>query len=201
MPELVVPPGYAQGILRWRVTDDPEEMIVTIGLDVSEFESDPDAAASKLAGAWTAGHAAASFYVGWTFVGATVRYGSDGGTGLVGERIVNLAGTAVGETPPQNVAVLAQKLTGLAGRRNKGRMYFPPAFVSEAAINKNGVIQPASLTAIQTGLTSFFTELTVTAPPSLPPVLFHSEAPTVPTPITQFLAQAVVATQRTRLRR
>lgn len=201
MADLVVPPGFAQGLLIWTVAGDTEPMVTTIGIDVSGYESDPNAAATKLAGAWTASHPASGYYVGWTFVGTRVYYGSDGGPGLVGERIVNVAGTAVGQTPPQNVAVLANKTTALAGRRNKGRMYFPPSLVSEAAINQVGVIDGASVTAIQNGLNSFVTELNTGGALDLPPVLFHSVGVTTPTPIISLNVQNRVATQRQRLRR
>lgn len=202
MADLVVPPGYAQGLLIWTVAGDSEPMVTTIGLDASEYDGEPDDLAEKLGTSWSTTHPAASFYVGWTFVGARVYMGSDPPPGLVGEDLANIAGTAVGQTPPQNVAVLANKTTAFAGRRNKGRMYFPPSLLSEGAVNQVGVIDGSSVTAIQTGLTNFYNELLDSAPlPPAPPVLFHSTGVTTPTPITSLNVQSRVATQRQRLRR
>lgn len=100
---------------------------------------------------------------------------------------------------PDNAAVLVQKVTAFAGKRNRGRMYLPGVDAGSVTINTLG---PVALGQYQTALTAFGTELqddeaTFEAP--MNPVVLHNSAG-APTEITIFRAVARLVTQRNRMR-
>lgn len=114
---------------------------------------------------------------------------------------------AAAEGLAPQVAVLVHKNTDLGGRRGRGRMYVP-GYQEEWVLN-TGVIVAANLITLQGDYTAWFNELVASASidglvllhsPSAPDVEDPSPVP-VPTPITSVVVDAVVATQRRRLRR
>ena len=201
MAPLVIPPGYAQFNARFSLTGDPEEMVTTCGAELSGSFT-----ANEYATAWAGGileliDSGANMLDEYTFVGVDAYIGQDGGPPLVGVYNTPQAGLATTGGPvPQNSAFLVRKSTALAGRRNMGRFYFPPLFAVETEVSPNGVLSPAAVTAIQGWLDGWFTFLTAVESVTVP-VLFHSAAPTTPTPITGFVLDSLLATQRQRLRR
>lgn len=185
---------------RWTFSGDPEEMICTIGVEnVDAADADAVASAADLAmdGAFSAG----DLGIGWTYVGVTARLGQDGGDGPIGEALSGTIGAGFTSTLPTNTAILVRKNTGLGGRRNRGRMFLPPAFAGEGDVSGLGLLSTVRRDAIQAAMNDLYDNLSGLAAPHLPPVLFHSEIPTTPTPITSFSVQTLVATQRTRMRR
>jgi hypothetical protein len=103
----------------------------------------------------------------------------------------------VSELVPQNTAFLVRKQTNQPGRRGRGRMYFPGT-VTEATTSSIGVMTGAALTTRQTALNAWHARLITDG---LDPVLLHQSGDPTPAEITAFIGQAVVATQRRRLRR
>lgn len=97
---------------------------------------------------------------------------------------------------PPNCALLAQKRTGLGGRKNRGRMFVPPFMLNEADVDANGLINPSTLATVQGWFTSLFNGLDAV---TQSPVLFHSDG-SIPTQLTSFSLQNRIATQRERLR-
>lgn len=193
---LLIPPGFGQIIYRFSLTDDPEEMIVTLGVDVAFGAGTPQAKVDEKADAFVTGFTAAGLYVGWSFLGCILRTDNTGGSSAIFEAPRNLAGTAVGETPPQNCTVLVRKNTAAAGRRNRGRMYLPPFGLAEGDVSKSGMITPALVVDIQAQVEAGF--------PGDDFVVLHDSvgvtpAP-APTPITGFVVDNRIATQRRRLR-
>ena len=203
MAELVIPPGFAQARFLYRLTADPEEMCITLGVEVPDGFEDPSVLASRLYNdAKTSISGAAEMYPTWTFTRVVEYVGQDGGPPTIGEYGENLVGTrTVAAQPPNNCAVLVRKLSAVGGRRNKGRFYFPPMSLGETAVNENGVIAGATLTGLQANFTEFYGLLTSPPEAQCNPVILHSEAPTEPTPITAFVVQAQIATPRTRMRK
>lgn len=104
--------------------------------------------------------------------------------------------------PPQNTW-LVRKVTGLAGRRYRGRMYIP--FISIADVQQTGQLQTAAVTLLATACTSMFTNLIGAGVSVLSLRLLHASSPLSATPsptaITSLQAQNVCATQRRRLER
>ncbi len=108
--------------------------------------------------------------------------------------------------------MLIHKRTGMAGRRGRGRFFFPPSQLDEADISPAGFLSPAYVLSIDTNLLQAYAIIDAYSP-SAGPVLLHGEPwvegsdPPVfspapdPTAITSFTLDTRVATQRRRLRR
>lgn len=119
-------------------------------------------------------------------------------------------GETTAEFPPPTVAVLAKKITGLGGRKNRGRFYLPWS-ADEAAVAESGQIDSGQVGDLQTAFTAFLADL-VTAdlqmvianrtisidPDTLKP---YVSAYTMGADVTQLLCENYVATQRRRMPR
>lgn len=200
MPELVIPVGFAQCALRWRMAGDPEEMISTIGVELDGTAETPEEVALAVGTLWLAAWAPASFSNQATFVGVTAYVGNDGPNPTPGESLFNTAGGSASAMLPQNCCVLVRKTTGLGGRRNRGRMYLPALHLAEGSVDNIGAIAGATVASMQSQMNNFRSGLLGSGAVGQP-VLFHSAAPITPTVITSFSVQSLIATQRERLRR
>lgn len=109
--------------------------------------------------------------------------------------------TAVGQQGPDmmplNNSALISKVTGVGGRRNRGRMYVPG--VPEASYENNGQLDVTAQVGWQSNLDAVFDLAAALAPPATP-VLFHETAPFTVTPITALLIVPLIASQRRRIR-
>lgn len=109
--------------------------------------------------------------------------------------------TALG---PPHLAFLIRKRTGFAGKRQRGRFYFPG--VAEAEVDSEGKISGTIVSSMQAAFSQWFTALNGFAKPMLAHTCFFEEdqPPCIPpawTPIVSFEVDDVVATQRRRLKR
>jgi len=111
---------------------------------------------------------------------------------------VSVLGTATWKIPPNNAAVLVNKVTAGGGRRNRGRMFVCPSGVNEANADATGFMVSGDLTNIQADWSTAFAAMTAAG---YNPVIFHATAPFTPTPITNLSVQQQMATQRRRMRR
>lgn len=120
---------------------------------------------------------------------------------------VALGGRA-GSFAPPNVAVLYKKTTGLGGKQNHGRSYFP-FFADVADINENGTLATGVQAAFSTLGDGFINGLETAG---IPMILSHKEfnVPLAPHHVihvhagplvTAFACEALIATQRRRLGR
>lgn len=100
---------------------------------------------------------------------------------------------------PDNCAILVQKKTAFAGKRNRGRIYMPG--VDEGSVVRN-TLGEIALIGLQSAWDAFGTELKLDEgtynAPMLPVILHHSAG--APTEINNFVVQARLATQRGRMR-
>lgn len=200
---LHLPQGYAQVIHSFLVTGDPEPMAVTYAV-----EADP--ATSPFTDANALATAAQTFLftdmqgkmnpavehrqteVRWQTlappadpvlgVDTTTWSGTNGGAGIV----------------PQNTAWLVHKRTGLAGRKGRGRMFFPG--VDEASVDNVGVVSSSVVAAWNTALEAWRQEWLGTTPPT-PMVLLHTDPALTPSVVGALQLDSRVATQRRRLRK
>lgn len=108
----------------------------------------------------------------------------------------NVVGSVLPNVMPPNVAVLISKNSGLGGRDNRGRMYWPPMAFNETVISNAGVISTAELNAEQTKWTNLFTAMLAG---DYPMVIFHSDG-SPSTLVSGVVLSNIVATQRRRLR-
>lgn len=202
MAPLVIPPGFVSARFRYSLLGDPEEMITTLGFDLGTQGPDVTTA-NLLADSWKTNFCVSGAGLGdaWTFLGVDLLVGNDPPPGVVVRSTsVALDGTLTADTLPQNCCLLGQKRTATPGRRGRGRMFVPAAHVGEGGVNNAGVIDSGAVSALNTRMDDFLEDVTVTSA-DLVPVLFHSETPTLPTPLTQLSFDQRIATQRQRLRR
>lgn len=196
---MLIPNTYLLAAYRFQITGDPEEMLVTLGHEGDSFIG--PSMANALQDAFADTMMAPLMGLGVTFTGVRCQHGTNAaGTGpYVVEDSTNAPVVSGGtsELVPQNTAFLVRKQTETPGRRGRGRMYFPGT-ITEATTSSIGVITGAALATRQTALNAWHARLVTD---QLAPVLLHQAGDPTPSPITAFLGQQVVATQRRRLRR
>lgn len=108
-----------------------------------------------------------------------------------------IAGTG-GQAPvPINCALLVTKLTGIGGRRNKGRMYIPPFLPGESQVDQNGILTGTVQAVIQGQIDA---AVAANAADDIGYVLFHQTGSEIPTAITELRCENLIATQRRRMR-
>lgn len=205
--ELVIPEGYGQARISFSLSGDPDPMGFGIGFkaSVSATQAQGAAALAALEDDWSSTFisTAASFYQGWTYLGATATFNSSDGGVVHLEHPHVVAGTSIGETPPQNCTELVKKLTGSGGRKFRGRAYIPPFNLLENTVNKAGVLDAAVVANQQAGWDTFLAA--ANGDTAYDVYLLHRSMPKdgivpPPTLITKFVMEQQIATQRRRLR-
>lgn len=145
--------------------------------------------------------------------GASCKFGPDE-TGAIGLSTgISRAGTAAGTVLPPSCAYLLTKVTGLGGRRGRGRMFLPG--VLEGNCNNSGLIDSGVQSTITGHGTSFLNAMDVLGiavyllhDPSTEWVLINGQPrrvpiagdPPAPTLVTSLVCDDTVSTQRRRLR-
>lgn len=101
-------------------------------------------------------------------------------------------GTAA--TSPQ-VTYLLQKISGFAGRKNRGRMYLPG--VVEASVSDGGVVLPATVTNLAATAAAALSNWNTSGAPLH---ILHTDPADTPREVVELAVSPIVATQRRRLR-
>jgi hypothetical protein len=202
MPVLrPIPVGFADVAWVLQLTGDPEEMVTTMSFG---FAAQPTVTnANDLLAAFSSNFATL-IAAEYTLERVHILYQLDADNQVVVDSTNGPdAMTAAGGPLPQNNAYLVRKVTELAGRRNRGRMYIPG--IIEANVSATGIIQAATVTAMQAALNVFIQQIRLVADP----VLIHScsfedpETTCVPLPpnsVESLQVDNTIATQRRRLR-
>lgn len=125
----------------------------------------------------------------------TAYYNNGGADLAVYTEPVGVPGTTSGTGTPPQVALLIRKETGLAGRRNRGRMFVPQP--GNNNVGEDGLVNPTPLATYQTAADAFLADLETNL---VPMVLLHEDSGIAPTPVSALVVSNVVATQRRRLR-
>jgi hypothetical protein len=203
---LIIPVGFGQAVYTFSLLGDDEPVVCTLGHDLTEAGSNYESAANDLldmAGLNMMDQITSHY----TLQSVTLYVGQDGGPPAIYESSdTGHQGGAVQAPLPQNCAQLVRKRTGAAGRRGRGRMYWPG--IIEGNVSETGVIASGYLADLQSNANAWHAALLAGlggVGPALPPVILHrsegigTEPP--PTPVTSFQVDNVIATQRQRLRR
>lgn len=195
---IIVPIGEALVSHRWSLLGDNEQVISTYGIRPQT----PGMSAVDMADAVLDAFGASRWVVttnivtGWTYRGFTLSAATVSGPVIV-ERPAAITGTLAGNSAPINCAMLFQKRTALGGRRNRGRMFFPPAYSDRATIGSTGSLLTSVVTENQTAATKLLADLVLEG---VGMVVMHSTAPTNSEQVTQLIVADRIATQRRRMR-
>lgn len=170
---------------------------------IQREEDDPEQSARDLLNNWQ-DHIIAMLPNNYSLEGARYR-DRNSDPGVVGVILPDPAKPIVGpgssEVAPPNVSYLVKKLGPLLVGQRTGRMYLPG--IPESAVDENGVIAPATVTALQDLLDDFLSGLDGAGVNNL--VLVHFTGPTDTTgtvsQINSLALQNVAATMRRRLRK
>lgn len=194
---MEIPTDYAQANFRYTGVAMPHGAEWTLGLDVALWAGTPNQLATALAADYVTTGFAANQFNGVTLSSISVKFGptATGPTGLWNGSVTG-ASSSPG-TAPMN-SFLVHKVTAFGGRSGRGRLYMPG--VDETQVSPAGVISPGTVTSLTADFEQFRTLLEAR---DLTCVLLHNAgAPlTIPTPITGFVCDSQVATQRRRNRR
>lgn len=219
---LNIPPGDGLAAYHLRVGNDPEDMILTLGV-------------RPVTAPWTAAHTTRLEAAFRTTVltqlpsivllsKTVVRIRQDGGDDTLFERTpASIAGgVGTGSVMPPNVAYLIRKVTSRGGRRGRGRWYLPG--VQEAHVDNDGLLTSTIVGTYNTEFDEYLAALAATGTGSEQPViplLLHNNSSTttrssspgsttvtvtqgalgpLPDIITDMTCEPRVATQRRRLR-
>jgi len=195
---VIIPTGSSQAVIRWAVVGDSELMVCVLGFTDTLATLDPAAIAVRFQNAYVGSTLGAIANIANSYSRGTTLVTTMLGSGPVTvETGTPVSGTNALAPPPNNCAILVRKNTSFGGRRNRGRMFLPPAFVAETDILPNGVISNTAVTAMNGHMASL---LSAMALQDLTPKLFHSDG-AAGTTIDSMTVQARLATQRQRMRR
>lgn len=193
---VVIPPGFAQASVEHWLTGYNRPAVTTWGVQVLGTPAGgPTEMAQRFQDAYITAFAAR------TDSNVRIRstrlvIGQDAAEPLVGVADNGAVGASSRSSTAPALALMVTKQTGLGGRRNRGRVYFPWA-VSDDAVAENGAVNDVTLNAWDGSLASFlglldvdsyFGDLHVLHGPFLGP----------PTPVTGLQANPTIRTQKQR---
>jgi hypothetical protein len=195
---MPIPVGSCEVWFGYRTTGDPDLMYTHLAYDLTDA---PDQTSVDAGFAQFNTLFRVQVNSDWTLEGHFILVGSDPGTVRWDYGGAAVAGNSGLATVPQNTAWLVKKISGLGGRRNRGRMYFPG--VSESVVDNKGELTSGQITALNTLVGSLKVGGSVhTAFGFLGQMqILHETGSQTPTEVTDLVVQKVVATQRRRLRR
>jgi hypothetical protein len=196
-----IPAGFGSAAWVLTSTDGTSPFITTCGVEV-----DPVAETQEVANALFAAYATTFMsQTGNTLrlerVVLTIPVG-DGTVGTVESDQPTVLGSLSGERCSLSMALLVNKRTAGIGRSSRGRMFLP-GILAQTAVDTAGLLEPATVTAFQTVLNTFYGKLLAGAgefPVETPPVLLHTDALRAPTPISGFTVSNKVGSLRRRIR-
>lgn len=194
-----VPVGYVDFVMNIKRDGDPDPFAVTFGANVA---SPPYTLTDLNAMATAALAELPAAMIDVDRISGITAYVANDGPPTILQVALDIEGTNVGNALPQNCAIIVSKNTGLGGRWNKGRLFWPS--IIEAQVNENGALVSGYISNMDGYLNAFMGE---TINPSgdcnlSSWVVFHDETlELLPTPIIGLTTEPVIGTQRRRLRR
>lgn len=200
---LVIPPGFGSAALVLEGGVGTSPFITTIGVDLSAAGGDYVAAANTVMQAYSAAFLP-STSPDLTLVRCILSVGQDGGDQpTVESDFPSVPGGGSGDFAPLSVSLLLNKRTSLLGRKGRGRMFIP-GVIKDNMVDISGRLLGTVVDAFD-GVAEGFIDILndpdgLTDPVVVPPVLLHSTAVPVPTPIAAMTTGPVVGTMARRIK-
>lgn len=204
MSELYIPSGHS--IVSWifSLSGSTHQFGFTHGLDHDiSAAADPQAIADDAADAFISGYGLANVYANWTFVKTHVL-ARDGSNFYSADSVHNSPGTAgSGSVNTPNLAMVVKKNTVFAGRRFRGRMYWPCLSLLDADVSNAGNIDPTVRSVIQANVDDMYSSWAGQG--SVANIqLLHTASDDDPTPdgtdVSSWTVEQLCGTQRRRMR-
>lgn len=194
---MQIPPGFVNLVHEFVRDGDNEPMVISLGFSWDGSTPYQDIV-NNAAAAWDTSDMQSTTCNVTALSKVVGKFGTIGEGDLVVESTNGpFVGGSSSECLPSNCALLVKKLTGLGGRKNRGRFFYPD--VRRPAVNMNGVIDSTNLATYTSAVSDWFTNLgDVTGLED--GYLFHSDDNDAPTELVQFAVQSRIATQRRRMR-
>jgi len=189
---MIIPENYGEAVAVYEFIDTGERMTTSFGYH-NIGTDDATSNSIQLSTSWRSIFTAATTLDSYRMLGMYVIQ-MLGGVLQSAQTADNMDGTVNADPVSPAVAVGVKKQTSYAGKKYRGRMYLPPAFLGEANVNGAGVIDGATVTAIQGRADDLIAELNSV---DLPMYLLHSDA-TSPTHVDDLIVRSNVRTQRRR---
>lgn len=197
---VVIPPGFQQVTLRMACIGVTDPMLCTFGTKTvgggDFFTTEAEAIRAMLVGPGKL-FDTSMFSNEYTFTGVDVVKAIIDSEPVMTSSYASVVGSSAINTPPANSAILVKKGTGRGGRRNRGRFFFPPMFLSEANVNPAGVLTGPGVGTLQQRLNTMLSDL---AASERGMVILHNDINVEPTTVTSLLLDLKLATQRRRMR-
>jgi hypothetical protein len=192
-----IPTDYGQANILFGGGGLPTGAQCTFGSQADHLEPDPAVLGSTIATALSASDWPDMWVNEVVVTGVLVKLGPND-TGPSAVTAASIGGGYTSQDGHPNTAWLIHKGTPFGGRAGRGRMYWPG--VPDAEVDQDGSIAPATLPVHQAAFDDFIAHLNDAG---LNLFLLHGEdSPiTTPSPILSWSVDAMVATQRRRLRR
>lgn len=198
---LIIPPGYGAVKLSWQMTGKAAPVSCTFGVQAitlaGPYTDIPD---DVFAAATASGSIFEPSLSGtqWRFLPVEMVYNDAGTMVGVASSADAVSGTFSGLVPPSvNCSLVVKKLSAVLGRKNRGRFYAPITMVDEGGIDQMGNISAIPFGSALAMWQGFFDNLDAIT--ELVPVILHSAVGS-PTPITSFVLESQIGTQRRRMR-
>lgn len=112
-------------------------------------------------------------------------------------RTILTPSTRTGAASPPTVSTLCRKVTNLRGHANQGRWYWP-GLLLDSEVDDSGNISTGVLSDLQTNFDDMLASLVGN---EVQPFILHNDPGVDPTPISSFLVERTIASQRRRLGR
>lgn len=198
---LVIPEGFASAAFVFTSSSGTAPFVTTLGVDVSNYEGQLQAAASVLFAAYRdqiLPKTTSDITLDRVVLSTTV----DGVGGSVESSDAPVSGSmSPSGFAPLAMAYIARKTSEQLGRPGRGRMFMPGS-ARENEVSPDGSVGATEREAWTMALVGFANDLTTErgAGTEIPPVILHSNPAIPPTPITGFVISDLVGWIRGRIR-
>lgn len=192
MPPTPIPDGHGIATIKLSLFGTAAPIVTTFGY-LNASGTTVGANCTAIRNAWIANFTLAKTCHHYHFVGVHCLE-NVGGLEVAADVVEDSVGTLNAEEVSPAVTACVTKHTAHVGRKFRGRMYLPAAYLAEANVDAGGTIDNATITSLQTAADGLLASLTAD---DLPMSLLHRDLSS-PSAVTSLLVRHSVRTQRRR---